>query len=174
MALTTYLTKEEVLRVEEALKAELTRVAIAKKVVTNAKDLAIRDILPKTDLGYSNEVWATSTLPQYAYSTVASLRVPDTKVIGFLGVQDLAGGIGTGVTSVIRFTLGPGKSKVVDVWNIQKIESEEELEGFSDKVIVYAPGEYLGVDFYNVDTGVSKVVLLGFVAEPKGELVGQG
>lgn len=174
MAITTYLTKEEVLRAEEALKAELTRVALAKKVVTSAKDLAIRDILPKTDLGYSNEVWATSTLPRYAYSTTASFRVPDTKVIGFLGVEDLAGGIGTGVTSVIRFSLGPGKAKVIDVWNIQKIESEKELQGYSDNVIIYGPGEYMGVEFYNVDTGVSKVVLLGFVAEPKGELVGQG
>ena len=174
MPITTYLTKEQVLAVEDALKRELKRIAIAKKVATSENELAVRDILPKTDLNYANEVWKTGSLPAFTYSTVSSLRVPDNKVIGFYGVRDLAGGIGTGITSVIRFTLGPGKSKVIDLWQIQKIESEEELEGYSDKMIIYGPGEYLGIDFYNIATGVSNVQLLGFVVEPKGELVGQG
>jgi hypothetical protein len=174
MPITVYLTKEQVLAIEDELKRELKRVAIEKKVATSEAQLAVRDILPKTDLGFENEVWATGTLPAFTYTTVSSFRVPDNKVIGFYGVKDLAGGIGTGITSVIRFTLGPGKSKVIDLWQIQKIESEEEVEGYSDKMIIYGPGEYLGIDFYNVETGVSNVKLLGFVVEPKGELVGQG
>jgi hypothetical protein len=174
MAITTYLTKAEVLGIEESLKSKLVETALAKKVVTSANDLAIRDILPKTDLGYNNEVWKTATLAEYTYNSVVSMRVPDTKVIGFYGVRDLGGGVGAGVTSIVKFTLGPGKSKVIDVWNIQKVETEEEAEGYSDRLIIYGPGEYIGIEFYNLATGNSRVQLLGFVAEPKGEVVAQG
>jgi hypothetical protein len=174
MAVTTYLTKEQVLALEDSLKTQLKEIAKAKKVAVSDEELAVRDIMPKTDLGYANEVWETPVLPAFTYSEVVSLRVPDNKVIGIYGVRDIAGGIGTGITSVIRFFLGPGKSKVKDVWQIQKIQSEEECEGYSDEPVIYGPGEYITIEFYNVATGVSKVALLGFVCEPKGELVGQG
>ncbi len=145
-----------------------------KGIVKSAEEVAIRDILPHTDLGFANEVWETSALPQYAYSEVVSLRLPPNKLIGFYGVCDLAGGLDTGITSVIRFKIGPGKARVLDVWQIQKIETSKEKTGIADKDIIYENQEYMTVEYYQIDTGVSKVALLGLVAEPKGEVVAQG
>ncbi|MEM2525574.1 MAG: hypothetical protein QXI49_05265 [Candidatus Methanomethylicaceae archaeon] len=174
MSLTTYLTKSEIQARREALARELVRRMVAKGVVKSGDEVAIRDILPKTDLGYTYEKWETASLPAYTYTAVVSQRLPANKMIGFYGVQDLAGGLDTGITAVIRFKIGPGAARVLDVWQIQKIESEKEKEGISEKDVIYENQEYMTVEFYNVATGVSNVALLGLVAEPKGEVVAHG
>jgi len=169
-----HLTDDEKLSREEELKKKLIAKALEKKIATRATDLAVRDILPDVDLGYSAKKWETGTLPAFTFSTVVNKRLEDTKVIGFVGVRDLKGGIGTGITSVIRFKVGPGAAKVRRVFQIQGIESEEEKEGYFEEDIIYENGQHVGIDFYNVADGVSNLQLIGFVVEPKGELVAQG
>jgi hypothetical protein len=153
---------------------KLVAKALEKKIATKAEELAVRDILPDVDLGYSARKWETGTLPALAFSPVVNRRLEDTKVIGFVGVRDLKGGIGTGITSVIRFKVGPGAAKVRKVFEIQGIESGEEKEGYFEEDIIYENGQHIGIDFHNVTTGVSNLQLIGFVVEPKGELVAQG
>lgn len=168
--ITTYVTKSEIQARRESLKRKLAAIAVKKGIVTSEADLAIRDILPKTDLGFTNEVWATASLPQYAYTAVVDTRLPANKLIGFYGVQNL----GSDITSVIRFKIGPGKARVLDLWNIQKVASEKEKIGISEKDIIYENQDYATIEYYNTATGVSNVMLLGIVAEPKGEVVSQG
>lgn len=174
MAITTYVTKEEIQARREALAKELVSRMVTKGVVKSAAEIAIRDILPKTDLNFTNETWITATLPQYSYTAIADFRLPANKMIGFYGVQDLAGGFDTGITAIVRFKIGPGAARVLDVWHVQKIQSEEEKIGLSEKDIIYENQDYMRIEYYNIATGTSQLMLLGLVAEPKGEVVAQG
>ncbi|MEM2661599.1 MAG: hypothetical protein QXS74_09800 [Nitrososphaeria archaeon] len=174
MSITTYLTKDEIQARREALARELVKRMVTKGIVKSPNEVAIRDILPKTDLGYPYEYWASPAIAQYTYTPVVSQRLPANKMIGFYGVQDLKGGLDTGLVSVIRFKIGPGAARVLDVWQIQKIETEKEKVGISEKDIIYENQDYMTIEFYGIDTGISTVALLGLVAEPKGEVVAQG
>jgi len=169
--ITTYVTKDEIQARREALKRKLAAIALKKGIVTSPDELAIRDILPATDLGFSAEKWATATLPSGAYTAVVDMRLPANKLVGFYGVQDLTS---SPVTSVIRFKIGPGKARVLDVWQIEATQTEKEKIGISENDVIYENQEYATVEYYNFTTGVSNVVLLGIVAEPKGEVVAQG
>lgn len=174
MGITTYLTKSEIQARREALARELVRRMVAKGVVKSVDEVALRDILPRTDLGFANEKWETDTLPAYEYTPVVEQRLPANRMIGFYGVQDLSGGLDTGITAVVRFKIGPGAARVLDIWQVQKIQSETEREGISEKDVIYENQEYMTVEYYNIDTGVSNLMLLGLVAEPKGEVVAHG
>jgi hypothetical protein len=171
MALITEWTLADIDNRAEALKQKLINIALARKIATSPDELAVRDILPVEDLGYSNEYWCSAILPTGSFQTAVSKRVEDNKVIGFYGVANLY--LETRTTE-LRLRIGPNGSKIINIYELQPLQHKGDEVGLFDEDIIYKNGEFMTIDLYLIETGVSSVELLGYVVEPKGETVNQG
>jgi hypothetical protein len=158
----------------EALKQKLINIALARKIATSPDELAVRDILPSEDLNYSREYWTSPILTTNSFQPAVSVRVADNKVIGFFGV---ANPYTDKTTTELRFKIGPGGSKILNVYELEPVLNEQNKIAVFDEDIIYKNGEYATIEAYlasSASTGTSTIALLGFVVEPKGETVNQG
>ena len=166
----THMSLEEKRRIEEELKDELKRRALEQGVVTSEDDLVIRDLLPKTDLGATNEVWTQTLSSGNAYNNTYTPSASDKKVIGIYGVKNKAT---SPLTTAIKFSVGSGGAIVKDIWEIESVMLEENTEGIATMPIIYDKNETITIAQYASGTGTDGIILLGLVAEPKGENVQQ-
>ena len=171
MPLNTDYTPSEIDSRAEALKQKLINLALARKIATSPDELAVRDILPVEDLNYSKEYWSSATLASGSFQPAVSVRVADNKVIGFFGVANPYTDTNT---TELRFRIGPGGSRTINIYELEPILKEENKIAAFDEDIIYKNGEYATIDLYLTATGNSTIALLGFVVEPKGETVNQG
>ena len=155
----------------ETLKEDLKDLAVRKGIVARREEAIVRNILPKTDLGFTNEAWRISLTTANAYNTVIDMTVPDKKIIVFYGVKVVENykvPFTKPLTTLIRFRT-PAKTK--DIVNIEGIELVENGEKLFDAVIKFENNEHMIVDFYARGTGTDKLMLLGYVVEPVGEII---
>ena len=171
MPLNTDYTPAEIDGRAEALKQKLISIALARKIATSPDELAVRDILPLEDLSYSHEYWTSATLPSGSFQPAVSVRVADNKVIGFFGVANPYNDTNT---TELRFRIGPGGSRTINIYELQQILNEQNKIAVFDEDVIYKNGEFMTIDLYRTATGASTIALLGFVVEPKGETVNQG
>jgi len=163
MASVTKLKPEEVRALEETLKSIVAAAVRAKGYA----DVIVRDILPEDDLGLSgtDNAWKLTLSSTGMNEGVISKTLSDDTAIVFYGVRNLDN---NDVTQV-RFRLGEAKVKAV--FQIEKALTEEDATVYFEEPVIFKPNEVLNVDIEAPTSGDKKLVLLGFVAEPKGKVM---
>jgi len=160
------LSIEERMSLEKDIEETLFRLAV-KEFRRPRDEFIVRNGLPKTDLGFTNEVWVESITTANAYNTIVSAKeVPERTLICFYGGASLGA---NPLTTVIRFR--KGEAKILDVWNIEESLVQEEPEFVAKSPIIYKAGDIMNVDFYGKATGTDYFVLKMKVCEPKDKLI---
>lgn len=166
----TALTETEVRRMEIRITEYLKNLAVRKGIVKDINDALVRDLMPSLDLGASTENWSQTLATANAFNTVYSLRLPDKKAIVIYGVRIITA---TPRTTAIRFALGPDAAKVKDVISIEPAYTSQEREIIFETPILYEDSQYVHISFFARSTGTDRIVLLGKVVEPSGEVISQ-
>jgi hypothetical protein len=170
MPVTTNLSVTTVRNLEERIKSFLKSLAVRKGIAAREDQLVVRDILPKTDLNLANEDWKENLISANSWNTVFDFRVPEKKIIAFYGVRNIGT---TPLTTAIKFAVGPGGAKTKDIVYIEGLEKNKEREAIFSTPILYEDGQYMYVQQYAKAAGTDSLVYLGFVCEPKGELISE-
>lgn len=162
MASVTKLTPEEVRTLEEQLKSIVAAAVRAKGYA----DVVVRDILPTDDLGVSaNNEWKLTLAAAGMNEGVISKTLSDDTAVVFYGVRNLDN---DDVTQV-RFRLG--EAKIKELFQIEKALTEDDATVYFEDPVLYKPNEVINIDVEAPTSGDKKIVLLGFIAEPKGKKV---
>jgi len=156
----------------DSIKSDLIDTMTGKstelKFVGSAENLSVREILPATDLGLAYEYWMTPTLTANGWAGyITDQRVADNTVLGIFGVKNAAA---DPKATALRFSVGTGKTKILDVIQIEKIYEAEMAEGFLTEPIVYTGAQIVNVEVYSKEAVAEPLVLNGFVAEPLGKI----
>jgi len=154
---------------EEQLISELEKRAINQKVAATG-NLVVRDILPYTDLGYTDNYWSVALTTATSYNAVGSDKDLDgKKVIGFMGFRILSA---KPIVKLIKFSVGSGATKIKDIWQIEQCQNQNIVEGFTKEPVIYNMNDTINIDAWIASTtGTEKLVLLGKVAEPAGQQI---
>jgi hypothetical protein len=160
MPVTIHLRKEDL----QGIKANLESKVRAEVQAKGYKDVELRDILPKTDLGLANEAWVVS-IPTGANSVTISKTLPNDTAIVFYGVSlpnkdDV---------TVIRFRLGDAKIK--EVYEVEIARALQEPVVYFEEGVMYKPNEVMNIDVFAKSSGDKQVILIGVVAEPRGKTI---
>jgi len=148
----------------DAMKARLGIAGTIQEL--QKKGLVAREVLPKTDLGLTNEEWKISYTAAYTWETKVSKIIKETQCIVFYAATNLSA---TPKTLFVRMGL-PGVE--IAVWNFEKLYTyTENVTGYTLKPVVVLGGKTLEIDFYGRATADDFPVLRGLIAEPKGEVI---
>jgi hypothetical protein len=131
----------------------------------NPDAYVIRDILPKTDLGLTNEEWKIKYTSAYTWETMVNLTLPEDKFIALYGVAFKKGT--TPKTLAIKFYKDVNPIAVIQV---ESLFAFDEMIGFFGP-LVWGEAETLKVEIYGSAAGDDYVVLRGFVAELKRKTI---
>jgi len=142
--------------------------ALLERAVTNLglpkEQIILRDGLPATDFGLTNEVWVTPSLSANTWSDFITKTLPDYKVVAFYGVAVLSGDpIATG----IRFQLG--NVKMIDVIQFEDIFEAGESVGYFKEPVLYLKNQDINIDLYAKAAGTENLALKCLVAEQAGK-----
>jgi len=168
---TIALSEAEARAISAAVDQQLIERANAQKI----PDPIVRDILPKTDLVFTNEVWEEILAGANAYNqVVTALDLKSKKLIAFMGVKNRAA---APVTTAVKFTLGSGDAKVKDIWEIEA--AEDPVMGnkalYVQNPVIYNSTDIFSIYFYARAAATDNLILLGRVCESRGEtIVGGG
>lgn len=168
MPVTTNLSEREIRTIEVRVEEFLKDLAVKKGIVKSREDALVRDILPKTDLNFSNEDFTVTLSTANAWNTIVDYRLPDKKALAIYGVRLTSS---TPKTAGIKFALGAGGAKTKEIVQIEQALTTEEKEVIFEKPILYEDSQYMYIQYYAKDTGSDRVVLLGAVVEPQGEVI---
>ena len=132
--------------------------------------IVVRDILPKTDLGLSDEVWEVSLDTAGGYNKIVDVTVPSDKVLFIYGIKVPSTSM-DGEISVVKIYKG---NDIIDVIDLQKTyDGEKYPEIILKKYLEFLPNDTLKIDVYlksGVTTPVTKnIIVLGFVGEKVGK-----
>jgi hypothetical protein len=170
MPVTTKLSLEKVKGTIESVKRFLKSLAVKKGIAANEADVILRDILPATDLGFTKEDFAVTLSTADAFNTVINQRLGDKKLLVIFGVRDIST---TPIVSAIKFAKGPDGAITKDIVEIEGLETQKEREVIFNTPIKYENGEHMFIQYFAKAAGTARLVLLGVVAEPRGELVSE-
>ncbi len=132
----------------------------------NPGNYIIRDILPQTDLGITsaaNDSWVFSLTA--GDNQVVSKKLDDDTHVVFIGVAypDQS-------KVVSKITFARGSAEVLAIYQIQKLYAEREPVGYFKQPVAYSGGDTVTVRFTaTADDSTEQLILLGYVAEPKGK-----
>lgn len=128
------------------------------------EDFIIRDVLPSTDLGLTNEEWSISYTASYTEEQKINKTLGDDN---FLVIYGYANSYPTPKTLYVKLTRGSVPVKII---HTQAIHVQDvpiaffEPEGWME-------GETIKVSFYGDSTGTDEPILLSLFAEPKEETI---
>jgi len=142
---------------------ELLQEAIRKKG-KRPEDFVIRDILPSTDLGLTNEEWSISYTAAYTEEQKINQTLGDDV---FLVIYGYANDYPTPKTLYVKLTKGSVPIKII---HTQAIHLQDVPMAFFEPE-VWSEGETIKVSFYGNATGTDRPILLGLVAEPKEKTI---
>jgi len=128
------------------------------------EEFLIRDVLPKTDLGLTNEEWKITYTAAYTWESKVDFTLPDKKFIVFYGAGNNAA---NPLTTAVKFY----KDVVpVEVVQIEKIYTYMEPTGYFTP-LVWSETEGLKIEFYGKASGDDFPVLRGLVAELRKKVI---
>jgi len=130
----------------------------------NPKDYVFRDLLPKTDLGLTNEEWKHTYSAAYTEEDMVSKTLDDDRFIVIFGYTNTSP---DPKTLYFKLLNGVNVEKVI---HVQHLYVYEVPEGYFDPV-GWAEGEKITIKVYGNATGDDYPVFIGLIAEPKGETV---
>lgn len=156
---------------ERAVKSVVVQEAVEKKIATE-KELVVRDIMPSTDLGYTNEHWSKSvTASANSWATLIDKTLDDDEYITFTGILLHDPGPDQKITFV-RFKLGTATVKAV--FSLTKAYVSDYPYIPFKTPIRYKPKERILIEIYTTQANPTvKLEFLGFKVERIGEVVGQ-
>ena len=144
--------------------------AIATRMTGLTPDqLVVRNILPKTDLGLTNEYWETPTLTPNDWTNYFTKQLENQKFVVFYGVADLSP---DPKVTALKFKVGSGDgTKTLDVVHLEELfTNSERTDGYLKRPIIYKEQQYVNVDVYSKAAVSEPLVLRGFVVEPAGRV----
>ena len=154
--------------IKESLTEGMKEKAVELKYVAGMDELIVREILPKTDMGLTNEYWVTPSLTANAWTAYfPAKQVADKTLVGFYGVKNLSAD--PKITG-IRFFSGKEKTKTLDVTQLEEIYKVGAAEGFFDEPLVYIAKQYITTELYSKAAVTELFMLRGYVVEPAGEV----
>jgi len=165
------LLPQEVTAKIRALGNELKALA-AKETNTSVNEWVVRDILPKTDLGFNTEKW----LNQTAFATADTWQkdwdkeLDSNTYVVFYGVELHA--LNPTIYG-IKFKVGSTGATTIDTIQFQKLKLEEVPIGYFDRII-YRKKKHIYVELIADDTTAQygeEFEILGMLCEPYGEVV---
>jgi hypothetical protein len=118
----------------------------------------VRDILPKTDLGLTNEEWKISYSSAYTWEKKIDFTLPEDKFIVFFGFHNNSA---DPKTLAVKFYKDVTPVEVIEVENLY---TYAEPIGFFTP-LAWGESEGLKVEFYGKSAGDDYPVLRGLVAE---------
>lgn len=156
----------------KAIKQQVIDLALqrAMKMTGLAADqLVVRNILPSTDLGLTNEVWSFSLTTANDWNNIVTKQLDDQQFLVIFGVAVLSA---DPITTALRFKVGSGTgTKTLDVVDLEELyASDERPEGILKRPILYKEKQYVNIDVYAKATGTENLVFKGFVIEPAGRV----
>jgi hypothetical protein len=187
---TVSLTTEEVKRLEDIAIKFVAAQALVDNVASTPQGLAVRDILPDKDLRTQDDAaisrrdwvqpasgtWTSAMISaeQQVYKTNRNVD-NDRKAYVYYGIRasntgpaDASSTIG--ISSVI-FKRANG-TKVVDIWQIEEIETDARRAVYARTPILYKRGDDQRIDVFAAPRGSGlseNLIFLGKVAEPLGQ-----
>ena len=158
--------EEKKLLREKAIEALMTAIQAKGK---NPADYIIRDVLPKDDLGMSDNKWEETLDTAGAWNTVINHTLGDDEFIVIFGVGN---NNDNPVATAMKIFRGATPIYLVE---LEKLYVKQEPEGYFTNPLVFRESDKLVVQLY-LPSGVTtpaneKVFLLALKAEPKGEVV---
>jgi len=134
------------------------------------EEAVLRDILPKTDLNLTNEVWTTGALTANAWTDWIKYRLPREKLVCFTG------GVNNSpdpAITAIGFRLGPDAATTKDIVQVEQIYVRDPIWFFDKgKHVIYKPGDYIFVNVYaKRAVSAEPQILKGFIIERRGEII---
>jgi len=158
------LTVEEVMEIESALVEKLFEIAMAQTGLTR-EELTSRELLPKTDLGWTNEEFKITFAAAYTEEEEVRITLPKNKFIGLYAVTNEDADPAT-----LYISFGT-PAKVADIWHLSKIYTYENPTGFAKEPVIFIGGKTMVWKFYGKRTGDDYPVVRGIVVEPIGEKI---
>lgn len=133
-------------------------------------EFIVRDIMPKTDLGFNSEAWLNQTeLVDATWTKDFTKELPKNSFVCFYGIVKEAESpaiIGT------KFKLGAGGATTIDIVMHTRIAVEDIPKGYFSPIL-YKGGDTIYVEHYqktggNLSQYGEAFELMGFIAEPVG------
>ena len=154
------------LKVEDLITLRKTSLDALRTAIASeerpVEQFIVRDILPKTDLGLSNEEWKITYSNAYTWETKIDIALPSDKFLVIYGISIPSP---TPKTLAIKFWRDVSPICVVD---LEKVYAYKQPIVYLPQPIVWKQKQIVKVEFYGKATGDDYVVLLGFVAEKIG------
>jgi len=154
----------------DAIQALQTRAIEVKRIGNNPNEIAIRDILPLTDLALANQWWITpavvaGAVTNYVNSPMAAMRA---LVIYGVGVESAAP-----ACSFMWFRSGPAGASTKGVANLESLYTKLEPDGYLSKAVLWDPLETVFIQVWGriAAAGGERIPLRGAIAEPLGESI---
>jgi len=165
-------TELEIADIKEMVKAIRTKLVDIASTQLNIRpeEVIIRDALPKTDFGLTNEYWYNPALTANAYTQYFSQKL-EKKCAAFYGFTNPAAD--PKVTGA-RFYVGPGRTKLVDVIQFEDIYTlAETVSGYFTEPLIFQVDQTATCDLYAkaaVSAGAEPLIWKVLVAERVGEV----
>jgi len=158
----TYIVPWEELEVEDLKEKRKEALALLEEEIRavgkSPEDFIFRDILPKTDLGLTNEEWKISYTAAYTEEKKVDVTLPGNKFIVFYGYTNNSA---DPKTLYVKWFDGAVPIAVVQV---EKLYSYANPIGYYDP-FVFREEKVLRIYFYGKAAGDDWPVLRGIVAE---------
>jgi len=161
------LSLADIARIKETVKRNLVREASARLAIAPEK-IVVRDILPKTDMGLTNEVWVTPSLTANAWTKYFDIALPNNKFVTFYGAANNAA---DPIATAIYLKRGPTGATARGLMELEELYADEIPVGITDEAILYRGQDHSYIEVYAKAAGTEPLVLLGMVAEPYGATV---
>jgi len=163
------LTIEDIKALVRAIRTELTDIA-SRMLNIPKEEVIIRDALPKTDFGLTNEYWYNPALSANAYTEYFSQKL-EKKCAAFYGFTNPSAD--PKVTGA-RFYVGPGRTKLVDVIQFEDVYTlAETYAGYFTEPLIFSVDQTVTCDLYAsaaVAAGNERFIWKVLVAERVGEI----
>jgi len=144
--------------------------SVAMKMTGLSRDqLVVRNTLPSTDLGLTNEVWVTPSLTANSWTNYFTNQLDDQRFVAFYGIANLSS---DPIATAVRFKLGSGTgTKTLDVIQFEDLYSDSQrIDGYLKRPIIYKEKQYVNVDVYAKSSGTEPLVLKSLTVEPAGRV----
>jgi len=155
----------------DAINALMTRAINVKRLGNDPSEIAIRDILPLTDLAIAaGQWWQTPALVAGAVTIYVNNPMNAMRALSIYGV-----GIESAAPScsVIWFRSGPAGATTKGIGNLEPLYTKMQPDGYLSKACMWDPLETVFIHVWARLTNAAgdRIPLRGAIAEPLGETI---
>ncbi len=163
--------KPEVLAsIEDQIADAVVQKLMDKAIIKSPDEAVVREILPKEDLGFTNETWTVdlTTGTANAYNAVVNgTQLGEKKALIIYAMKVIT----RGNVTFVKFATGSQGNIIKDIVDVTKYDPQTGLVVLRTP-IGYEPKDYMYISYYITSTtgATPEIVLIGKVAEPVNEI----